>query len=79
MAQTLACLRIAGPVTGPSQGSLPACLAVALAGRGSHPLDDTSAFLGVPHPPFLADQPFLVALRLCVQISEDIDHHPRPQ
>lgn len=70
MAHSFARLRIAGPVAVPllpsppacpSQGSLPTCLA-GLVGQDSHPQDDASVFLEGLAPPFLTDQPFLVAL-----------------
>src|SRR5262249_18435560 len=41
---SLAHLRIALALPLPAQGSLPACLPVALTGRDSHPLDTFSAF-----------------------------------
>jgi len=47
----------------PSPGSLPARAGSPLAGRDSHPLDDTSKFHGViAVPPFPFDQQRLVAL-----------------
>lgn len=47
----------------PSPGSLPARAGSPLAGRDSHPLDDTSKFHGViAIPPFPFDQQSLVAL-----------------
>jgi hypothetical protein len=66
-AHTLACLRIAGFVTDPSQGSLPAGRAQPLAGRVSHPLDDKQSFMKSSHTPILLDQP-------CLAVSTQISH-----
>ena len=46
----------------PSQGSLPAGVAIPFAGGASHPLDDKPNFMGSSHLSLLSDQPFLVAL-----------------
>ena len=55
----------ASPVVSPrpSQGSLPARAGSPLAGRVSHPRDDVRSFMESSHPPFLFDQPCLVALK----------------
>ncbi len=49
------------PLPAPSQGSLPARAASPLAGRDLHPQDDERSFMEASHPPFLFDQPCLVA------------------
>ena len=50
------------PFLTPSQGLLPARAGSPLAGRVSHPLDDTQSFMKVSPPPIPFDQPCLVAL-----------------
>lgn len=46
----------------PSQDSLPAWAGSPVAERDSHPQDDKRSFTEASHPPFLFDQPGLVAL-----------------
>ena len=64
----------ASPIASPptAQGSLPARAGSPLAGRVSHPLDDKRSFMETSQPPFLFDQPCLVA-----PIS--LDHFSRPR
>ena len=57
----------------PSPGSLPARAGSPLAGRISHPLDDERSFMESSQPPFLFDQPCLVALS---RLSVRVHHRP---
>jgi|GEM_PF-3096956 len=47
----------------PSQGSRPAWAGSPLAGRDSHPLDNTRSFMKASHPPIPFDRQCLVALK----------------
>ena len=57
----------------PSQGSLSARAGSPLAERVSHPLDDERSFMESSRPPFLSDQPCLVALKVL-----SLDHDVSP-
>ena len=74
MARTFAYLRIAEAISGTVARLATGPAGSPLAGRVSHPLDDTQSFMKVSPPPIPFDQPCLVALKILSIYEQLIGH-----